>query len=121
MLPMIHRLERWRGRVALVTGASSGIGWTTAIALAGLGMKVAIAGRRVERLEVLRQQLQARGAPSLVIPCDQTRMESNQQMFAMIREAWGGVDVLINNAGVTCGREITSEDWATLENCMDLN
>lgn len=121
MLQMMHQLERWQGRVALVTGASSGIGWATSAALAELGMKVAIAGRRVERLESLREQLEARGTQMLAIPGDQTQMESNRRMFRIIRETWGGVDVLINNAGVTCGRGVTVEDFATLENCLDLN
>ncbi len=121
MLPMIRRLERWQNRAALVTGASSGIGWAASVALAELGMKVAIAGRRVERLALLREQLEALGAQTLTIPGDQTDMETNRQMFRLIRESWGGVDVLINNAGVTCGRGVTGEDFAVLERCLDLN
>lgn len=89
--------QRWRGRVALVTGASSGIGRSIARALSGLGMRVAVTGRRAERLAALRQEL---GEDLLPIPCDLREVESIDRVFARIRKDWGGVDVLVNNAGL---------------------
>lgn len=94
--------SRWRDRVALVTGASSGIGRAIASRLAvDLGMRVAICARRAERLESLRDEILA-AAPSaavLVHPCDLRDEAAILDMFKAIRDRFGGVDVLINNAG----------------------
>lgn len=89
--------KRWAGRVALITGASSGIGRATARALHGLGMRVAVTGRRQERLEALKAEL---GAELLPLPCDLRELRSIEDVFAQTLAAWGGVDVLVNNAGI---------------------
>ncbi|HET9315368.1 MAG TPA: SDR family oxidoreductase [Vicinamibacteria bacterium] len=82
-------------RVALVTGAGSGIGRAAALALLGDGYHVALVGRRRERLEAT-----AAGADrALVLPTDVTREEDVIQAFARTKEAWGRLDVLFNNAG----------------------
>ncbi|MCA9642977.1 MAG: SDR family NAD(P)-dependent oxidoreductase [Polyangiaceae bacterium] len=89
--------QRWTGKVALVTGASSGIGRATARALHALGMRVAVTGRREERLQALRGEL---GDSLLPLPCDLRDLESIKSVFARIQESWGGIDVLVNNAGI---------------------
>jgi NADP-dependent 3-hydroxy acid dehydrogenase YdfG len=100
------------GKVALVTGASSGIGRAVALVLQGAGMKVVVAARRIDRL----QDIAERGSPDTVLPiaCDLRDEQQIISMFATVRERWGGVDVLVNNAGL--GRNATlcdgsSEDW----------
>jgi len=92
-------LKRWRGRIALVTGASAGIGEGIARALAGIGMKVAIMARRRERLEALAASLRERGAQVMVCAGDVGRESDVIDMFEIVRTQWGAVDVLVNNAG----------------------
>jgi NADP-dependent 3-hydroxy acid dehydrogenase YdfG len=89
-------MERWAGRVALVTGASSGIGYATARALADADMKVAALARRTERLQTLVET----GGEILPIGCDLRDDAQITDAFAHIRSQWGGVDVLVNNAGL---------------------
>ena len=118
---MDNRLERWRGKVALVTGATSGIGQSTARALAKLGMKMAISGRRGERLEKLKTEFEEAGVECVTLVGDQTEMETNRGLFHRVREEWGGVDVLINNAGTSGGRGLAEVDLKTVDQCLDLN
>jgi len=89
-------LDRWNGRVALVTGASSGIGDAIARSLAGLGMKVALMARRQDRLEALADQLDTE---VLVTPGDMLVEADVLAAFSALRDRWGGVDLLVNNAG----------------------
>ena len=73
------RCGRWRGKVALVTGASAGIGWSTCELLAGAGMRVVAVARRRERLEALQQHLVSRGVPIadfLPVVCDITKVRA---------------------------------------------
>src|ERR1700680_2543722 len=86
--------------VALVTGASSGIGEASAVALARLGASVAIVARRSDRLENLATRLRADGAPTLVITADITdETEATAAVERTVSE-FGRLDTLINNAGV---------------------
>jgi NADP-dependent 3-hydroxy acid dehydrogenase YdfG len=89
-----------QGRVALVTGASSGIGEATAVALARAGAAVVIAARRVERLKALEEQLVEDGARVLSVELDVTDEAACRDAVARAVEAFGGLDVLVNNAGV---------------------
>jgi len=85
-------------RVALVTGAGSGIGRSAALALLQDGYHVALVGRRREALEETAA-LSGAGDRALVLPADITREEQVEGVFARTREAWGRLDVLFNNAG----------------------
>jgi short-subunit dehydrogenase len=85
-----------RGKVALVTGGSRGLGFAIADELVGRGARLVICARDPERLERARMLLAARGADVRAIPCD---VSDNEQVERMIEEA-GRVDVLVNNAGV---------------------
>ena len=91
-------MTRWRGRVALVTGASAGIGRAVVARLAQSGMKVAMCARRTDRLEELVGTLP--DAETLAVSCDVRREDQIAAMFERIRAKWGGVDVLVNNAGL---------------------
>uniref|UniRef100_A0A2M4BXX5 Putative dehydrogenase n=1 Tax=Anopheles marajoara TaxID=58244 RepID=A0A2M4BXX5_9DIPT len=94
-------MDRWRGKVAIVTGASSGIGAAVVKALASVGMVTVGLARRVERVEALRKELPPEAAARLhALPCDVTREESILSAFATVRALFDGVDVLINNAGI---------------------
>lgn len=89
-----------QGTVALVTGASSGIGHATAGALAARGASVGLVARRRDRLEALAHELEAGGATTLPIEADVTDSESAQHAVAAVIERFGRLDTLVNNAGV---------------------
>ncbi|HBA33886.1 MAG TPA: 2-deoxy-D-gluconate 3-dehydrogenase, partial [Gammaproteobacteria bacterium] len=88
------------GKVALVTGASSGIGAAIAKGLAEAGACVAVAGRRVERLTSLVDELTSAGKKAIGLRLDVTDLESIKHAFDQVETALGTVDVLVNNAGV---------------------
>lgn len=108
------QLERWRGKTALVTGASGGIGEAIARALAANGINVAVIARRAERLETLAKELQADGAKVLVCTGDVSKDADVHNCFERIRSQWGGVDILVNNAGTAKMSTLdkgSSTDW----------
>lgn len=88
------------GRVALVTGASSGIGRATALALAGAGARVALGARREGRLEELASEIAAAGGEALWRGLDVTDRGQCESFAAAALERWGSVDILVNNAGL---------------------
>ncbi|KAG2499561.1 hypothetical protein HYH03_002506 [Edaphochlamys debaryana] len=98
--------EKWQGRVALVTGASSGIGWATCEALALAGMRVVAVARRKDRLEELQRHMHSMGVPLvnfLPVVCDITKEAEVATLPKIVAKRWPdhGVDVLINNAGMS--------------------
>ncbi len=102
------------GKVALVTGASSGIGEATALALAQAGAAVAIGARRADRLEALAAKLRDDGARVLALDLDVTDEAACRDAVARTRTELGGLDVLVNNAGVMLLGTIVGadvEDW----------
>jgi NADP-dependent 3-hydroxy acid dehydrogenase YdfG len=102
------------GKVALVTGASSGIGEATAIALAQAGAAVAIGARRRDRLDAIAGKLRDDGATVLQLDLDVTDEQQCRTAVSRTREELGGLDVLVNNAGVMLLGTIVgadTEDW----------
>ena len=103
------------GRVAVVTGASSGLGVQMAKALAAQGADVAILARRKEKLESVAEEIRALGVKCLPIQCDVTDTESIKKAAELVEAEFGKVDILINNAGsggVKPAIEMTDGDWA---------
>lgn len=88
------------GKVALVTGASSGIGRATALAFAGKGARVALAARRMEELESLEKEIEAAGGEATSIQTDVTAAEDVQKMVDHTVKTFGRLDYAVNNAGV---------------------
>jgi NAD(P)-dependent dehydrogenase (short-subunit alcohol dehydrogenase family) len=86
-------------RVALVTGAGTGIGKATALALLADGYYVALVGRRAELLEKSAAESGA-GARAMVLPADITKPENVRSIFARVKDNWGRLDILFNNAGM---------------------
>lgn len=87
-------------RVALVTGASSGIGRATALALAKIGMRVALGARRTDRLEDLESEIAAAGGTAASYTVDVTQRGACQDFVDDAVRRWGRVDILVNNAGL---------------------
>jgi len=114
-------LFRLDGRVAVVTGASSGLGVVFAEGLAEAGAKVAIAARRSQRLEALAKRLEAGGAEVLVQTCDVSEAEDVDRMVAAVLERFGAVDVLVNNAGITAVVPAEEEPLASFDRVIGVN
>src|ERR687894_207515 len=109
------------GRAAVITGASSGIGRATARALAGAGARVGLAARRVERLEELAEEIGQSGGEALALPTDVTDYAQAEAMVRRAEEAFGGVDVLVNVAGVMLPAPIAGADPADWRRMVEVN
>jgi len=102
------------GKVAIVTGASSGIGEATARALAAEGARVAIAARRTDRLEALAKEISASGGEALPITADVSEEVQAHYIINTTRATWERIDILVNNAGLMLLGPIegaNTEDW----------
>lgn len=114
--------ENWAGRVALVTGASSGIGQAVAGALAGNGMKVVGCARRIEPLTALKGTIdKAANGEFLPLVVDLRDEGQILGMFQKIRDTWGGVDVLVNNAGLGHTANLTDGETEKWREMLDIN
>ena len=102
-------------RVALVTGAGSGVGRAVALTLEAAGYSVVLAGRRAAELENTAAQAQHKPGHTLSVPTDVTSPASVESLFAVTRQAFGRLDVLFNNAGISAPavplEELTFEQW----------
>ena len=110
-----------KGRVAVVTGASSGLGADAARAYAAYGADVALVARRKERLESLAEELRREGVKALPVACDVSREDDVRAAVERIMDYFGRVDILLNDAGVAVpgGVEtLTAEEW---DRSMDIN
>ena len=104
-----------KGRVALVTGASSGLGTQFARALADNGAAVALVARRAERLEALKDEIEGKGGKAVAIEADVTDRAAMTRAFDAAEQAFGTVSILVNNAGIAQSSkraiEVTAEEW----------
>ncbi|GAP21440.1 SDR family NAD(P)-dependent oxidoreductase [Leptolinea tardivitalis] len=113
--------ERLDGTVALVTGASSGIGEATARQLAAQGAAVALVARRKERLEKLAAKITASGGTALVLAADVSRQDEAIAVVEQTIKEMGRLDTLVNNAGVMLLGNIQGADTDEWERMIDIN
>ena len=114
MAPLLSLLSMSSSPVAIVTGASSGIGEATARRLARDGARVVLAARREDRLNELKSSIEADGGTALVVPTDVTDREATQALADRTTSEYGRIDVLVNNAGVmplTFLHNMRTDDW----------
>ncbi len=113
---------RLDGKTALVTGASSGLGWRFAQILAQAGARVALAARRTDKLEQLKQEIERAGGKACAVRMDVTDVASVRAAVAAAESALGGIDILLNNSGVSKQQRLVEVeeqdyDYVTDTNC----
>jgi NADP-dependent 3-hydroxy acid dehydrogenase YdfG len=110
-----------RGAVVVVTGASAGIGWSTAWRFASQGATVVAAARRTDRLETLVGEIGRRGGEALAIACDVRDRDSVLALRDAVMERFGHCDALVNNAGIPGGGRFLALPAETIENVVRTN
>jgi NAD(P)-dependent dehydrogenase (short-subunit alcohol dehydrogenase family) len=120
--PAIRPVEL-SGKRILLTGASSGIGAAAAEQFAGLGATVVVVARRKDLLDAVADGITASGGDATAIPCDISDMDAVDALVADVEKRFGGVDILINNAGRSIRRPLAEslERWHDVERTMVLN
>lgn len=112
--PQVPSSESLSGKVAIVTGATSGIGRATAVLLARQGVSVVAAGRRADRGEELEAQLTAEGRAAHFVPTDVSRRDDVEHLVGSAVERFGRLDIVVNNAATFLYRSVedcTEEEW----------
>jgi 3-oxoacyl-[acyl-carrier protein] reductase len=104
-------------RIALITGASRGIGRACALALSAAGNEVVLAARQVEKLEEVAAEVKAAGGEAFVVSIDLASPDSIKEAFAKASREFGRIDILVNNAGLTrdgLAMRMKRDDWDTV-------
>jgi NADP-dependent 3-hydroxy acid dehydrogenase YdfG len=109
------------GKVAAITGASSGIGEATALALADAGAAVALGARRLDRIEALAERIGAAGGRAIAFEVDVSDEQAANAFVATANERLGGLDVLVNNAGVMLLGPVEGADTEEWRRMLDVN
>lgn len=114
-------LDHFRGKVVVVTGASSGIGRETALAFGAAGASVVLVARRREELEAAAAEVTSAGGEALVVPADVTRTQSVYEVMQQSVRRFGRIDVVINNAGILIPSEVDAITRDDLTRMLDVN
>lgn len=110
----------WKDRIAVITGASSGIGAATARRLAAAGMRVVLVARRLERLLAMKATIEAEGGQAEIIAADLASEPDRARLHAEV-EQLGGADVLVNNAGIGWYGYYDEMPWETAQEMLEVN
>ncbi len=113
--------DKLQGSVALITGASAGTGWASALALAGEGAHLVLTARRPERLEDLTARTRAAGGQAVTVIGDAREEETARRAVAAARERFGKLDILINNVGVGNYKNLVDTSADDYDEMMDSN
>lgn len=110
-----------KGKVAVITGASSGIGYATTLALSKLGARVAIGARRTEKLAELEKKIIEYGSEVIPLKLDVTKKEDCKSFFDTVLQKWNSIDILVNNAGLmplSFIKKVKLDEW---DQMIDVN
>src|SRR5450432_2876197 len=99
--------KKLNGRVALISGASKGLGKAMALALAGSGARLALASRNLDQLKEVAKEIEKAGGEAKVFQADVSREDDVAKLERDVKAAYGGVQILINNAGINVRKSIT--------------
>jgi NADP-dependent 3-hydroxy acid dehydrogenase YdfG len=113
--------ENLAGRTAVVTGAASGIGAAIARTLAANGAKVALLARRTERITELAEKIKADGGQAVAVTADVTSDSSVDAAVAAVHDAFGRVDLVVNDAGVMIPSEVAAASFDVWQKMLDTN
>ncbi|MCP3137209.1 SDR family NAD(P)-dependent oxidoreductase [Pyxidicoccus xibeiensis] len=114
------RREELQGKVAIVTGASSGVGWQSAVRLAEQGVRLCVTARRRDALEALRARVEGAGGECLVVPGDVTVGEDVDRVVRTCLERYGRIDLLVNDAAVQTYGYFDQLPWAHIQRTLDV-
>lgn len=109
------------GRVALVTGGSSGLGVQFAKALANQGADIAICARRLDKLEAVKAEVEATGVKCYIHKCDVTNVDNIKDTVSAVLKQFGKIDILVNNAGLGLAEPAESQSDETWRRMMQTN
>jgi len=113
--------NKLQGKVALITGTSAGIGQACARALAGEGARLVLTARRQERLEKLKKEVEAAGIKAVIVTGDAREEETAVKAVKAATDAFGRIDILINNTGVGNYKNLVNTSAAEYDEMMDSN
>lgn len=114
-------LSRLQGQVAVITGASGGIGRATALVLAGAGVRVCLGARRLEQLQAVVEEVRSKGGHAIAVKTDVSKRAEVKNLVAQAEKEFGPVDILVNNAAIwsfTLMTSLQEDDW---ERMVDIN
>jgi short-subunit dehydrogenase len=120
-MSLVNGKPSWEGKLAIVTGASSGIGAATAMRLARERMRLVLVARRRDRMTALADDIQAAGGQAEVMTADLTQERAREQLYADVEASHGGADVLVNNAGFGWYGYYTDMPWKTAREMLQIN
>jgi short-subunit dehydrogenase len=118
---MMNINREWKNKIAVVTGASSGIGAATARRLAREGLQVVLVARRLDRLEELAADIRQGGGQAEIIAADLMQESDRTRLFREVIERYGDVDILVNNAGLGWYGYGTNMPWQTAWEMLQVN
>ena len=110
-----------KNKIAIVTGASMGIGKSIALALARQGVKVVLAARTLEKLKETMEEIESFGGACLVVPTDLSSKEQTSHLFTRTIKEYGRLDIIINNAAIALANEFLSCSSKDFDELINVN
>ena len=114
-------MKNWKGRIAIITGASAGLGVRVARALAREGMNLVLAARSADALEAVAAEIRDMGVKAIAVPTDVADDVQLQRLVERTLAEFGAIDVLVNNAGIEAFRSFHELDPAEIRRTIDVN
>jgi NAD(P)-dependent dehydrogenase (short-subunit alcohol dehydrogenase family) len=114
-------LFRLDGKTAIITGGGRGLGQYFAEALSDVGVKLVLCSRKLAACEQVKQEIEAKGGKALALACDVTKLEDVERVVTTAQEAFGAIDILVNNSGATWGAPAEDMPLDKFQSVIDVN